>query len=165
MTIQTAGQLRGFLADVLLDIRAKRMKPDEAAAIAKVAGEINRSLAVEVATALQAGVEKPVPGSMVITTELPGNSGELPEGAGSDVVFDDGPTEPPKIINQNIPQADPIDPSKLAPIPPKRLEDATANFRRNQDGEKIWCEQCERRVTTGQVVSCKSFYCKAKEVA
>lgn len=31
--------------------------------------------------------------------------------------------------------------------------------------EKIWCEQCEMRVTAGQAVGCKSPHCKAKLAA
>ncbi|WP_312487154.1 hypothetical protein [Sphingomonas sp.] len=80
MSIYTAGELRSFLADVLVDIRAKRVTPDEAGAIAKVAGEINKSLAVEVQTALASGVKKPVPGSMAIGS--PDTPRLLPEGKG-----------------------------------------------------------------------------------
>lgn len=179
MTIHTAGQLRGFLADVLIDIRAKRIAPDEAAAIAKVAGEINRSLAVEVATALQAGVKKPVPGSMVIAsaTELPGNSGELPEGAGSDILFDectgqsnlgqltDESGKSPVSAETRVFGAEKLNGDQTQNKKPATLEDATANFARNRDGDKIWCEQCDMRVTVGQAVGCKSPHCKAKEAA
>lgn len=69
--IHTAGELRGFLAEVLIGIREKRVSPDEAGAIAKVAAEINRSLAVEIQTALQTGIENPVAGSMVIASRSP----------------------------------------------------------------------------------------------
>lgn len=178
MTIQTAGQLRGFLADVLLDIRAKRIAPDEAAAIAKVAGEINRSLAVEVATALQVGVKKPVPGSMVITSGEPfGNSEELPEGAGIDVASDAAPgqSNPGQLTCESgkspisaeirVFGAEKLSPEQIQNRKPATLEDATANFARNRDGDKIWCEQCEMRVTTSQAVGCKSQHCKAKEAA
>lgn len=52
MTIKTAGELRGFLADVLLGIRAGDVTVEDANAIAKVAGQINQSLAVEVKAAI-----------------------------------------------------------------------------------------------------------------
>lgn len=51
--IKTAGDLRSFLADVLLDIRAGKVDPAKAAAISTVAGQINKSLAIEVGAALQ----------------------------------------------------------------------------------------------------------------
>lgn len=51
--IKTAADLRGFLADVLEDIRAGKVDPAKAAAISNVAGQINKSLAIEVGAALQ----------------------------------------------------------------------------------------------------------------
>ncbi|APX66268.1 hypothetical protein V3I01_07975 [Sphingomonas sp. gentR] len=165
MSIRTAGELRSFLADVLVDIRAKRVTPDEAGAIAKVAGEINKSLAVEVQTALASGVKKPVPGSMAIGS--PDAPRLLPEGESGDGEIDEPePTKPQKNITENTPAADPIDPAKVPPSKPMRLDDATANFKRNQqDGDRVWCEQCDMRVTTSQAVGCKSKFCKAKEAA
>lgn len=52
MGIKTAGELRGFLADVLEDIRSGKVDPAKANAISNVAGQINKSLAIEVGTAL-----------------------------------------------------------------------------------------------------------------
>lgn len=53
MSIKTAGELRGFLADILLKIRDGSVDVDEATAIAKVAGQINSSLAIEAKTAVE----------------------------------------------------------------------------------------------------------------
>lgn len=53
MSIKTAGELRGFLADILVKIRDGSVDVDEATAIAKVAGQINSSLAIEAKTALE----------------------------------------------------------------------------------------------------------------
>lgn len=154
--LRTAGDLRTFLADVLVDIRAKRVTPDEAGAIAKVAGEINKSLAVEVQTALASGVRAPVPGSMAIGS--PEAPALLPEGAGSEDP-DDEPTEPPKNKTENITQPEPAPPSQPKP---KITEICQPPLR---DGDKIWCEQCEQRVTVGQAIGCKSRFCTAKAAA
>lgn len=51
--INTAGELRTFLANVMMDIRAGRMEAEDATAISKVAGQINQSLAVEVNARIQ----------------------------------------------------------------------------------------------------------------
>lgn len=67
--IKTAGDLRTFLADVLIDIRNGAIDADQASAISKVAAQINNSLAVEVNTALRLasmGKDHPVAGSMAI---------------------------------------------------------------------------------------------------
>lgn len=34
-----------------------------------------------------------------------------------------------------------------------------------EDRERVWCEQCDRSVTVGEAVSCKSAFCKAKAAA
>jgi hypothetical protein len=52
-SIKTAGELRGFLADILIGIRDGRVDVEEATAIAKVAGQINSSLAIEAKTAVE----------------------------------------------------------------------------------------------------------------
>lgn len=67
--IKTAGDLRSFLADVMMDIRAGRMEAEDAGAISKIAAQINQSLAVEVNTALQLekmGKPGAVAGTMLI---------------------------------------------------------------------------------------------------
>lgn len=67
--IKTAGDLRSFLADILVDIRSGSIDADQASAISKVAAQINNSLAVEVNTALRLasmGKDHPVAGSMRI---------------------------------------------------------------------------------------------------
>lgn len=53
MSIKTSGELRGFLADILVGIRDGKVDVEEANAIAKVAGQINQSLAVEVKAAVE----------------------------------------------------------------------------------------------------------------
>lgn len=53
MQIKTAGELRGFLADIMVGIRDGRVDTDNATAIAKVAGQINASLAIEAKTAIE----------------------------------------------------------------------------------------------------------------
>lgn len=73
MTIKTAGDLRGFLAEVLVEIKSGTVDVEKANAISKVAAEINRSIATEVQTALQlqrmdrSGDE---PGSLLISSHL-----------------------------------------------------------------------------------------------
>lgn len=52
-SIKTAGELRGFLADILVRIRDGKIDVDDATAIAKVAGQINSSLAIEAKTAVE----------------------------------------------------------------------------------------------------------------
>ena len=80
--IKTAGDLRSFLADVLVDIRAGSIDADQASAISKVAAQINNSLAVEVNTALRLasmGKDHPVAGSMRIGNADPARDA-LPNG-------------------------------------------------------------------------------------
>lgn len=67
--IETAGDLRAFLADVMVGIRDGNIDYQDAGAISKVAAQINNSLAVEVNTALRLasmGKDSPVAGSMRI---------------------------------------------------------------------------------------------------
>lgn len=71
MTIRTAGELRGFLAEVLQGIRSGSVDVEEAQAIAKVAAQINQSLAVEVSVAIRLqnlGRDQPPAGSMLIAS-------------------------------------------------------------------------------------------------
>jgi hypothetical protein len=71
MAIKTAGELRGFLADVLLGIRSGDIDVEQANAIAKVAGQINSSLAVEAKTAIELqkmGKDKYTAGAMQIAS-------------------------------------------------------------------------------------------------
>lgn len=68
-TLRTAGELRGFLADVLIGIQGGTIDTNKANAIAKVSAQINQSLAVEVNTALQLekmGGGRAVAGTMII---------------------------------------------------------------------------------------------------
>jgi hypothetical protein len=53
MTIKTAGELRGFLAGILEGIRDGKVDVEDATAIARVAGQINASLAIEAKTAIE----------------------------------------------------------------------------------------------------------------
>ncbi|MBK9005287.1 MAG: hypothetical protein IPM41_15990 [Sphingomonadales bacterium] len=69
MKIKTAGDLRSFLADVIVGIRDGNIDYQDATAISKVAAQINNSLAVEVNTALRLtgmGKDHPVAGTMAI---------------------------------------------------------------------------------------------------
>lgn len=135
-TLRTAGELRGFLADVLIGIQAGTIDTNKANAIAKVSAQINQSLAVEVNTALQLermGGERPVAGSMVIAFH--GDENALTPAAEPAATAPEG--------------ASPV----IAFAPPKR------------DGDKVWCDQCDMNVTVGQAVGCKSVHCKAKAVA
>lgn len=71
MSIKTAGELRAFLADILVGIKNGDIDVDEANAIAKVAGQINQSLAVEAKTAIELqkmGENGHVAGSMQIAS-------------------------------------------------------------------------------------------------
>lgn len=76
--LNTAGELRGFLADVLTGIRDGTVAVDRAQAIAKVTAQINQSLIVEVNAALQIrkmGEGHPEAGSMLLTSDLPIEAG------------------------------------------------------------------------------------------
>lgn len=107
--ITTAGELRGFLAEVLLGIRNGSIDVDEANAIAKVSSQINQSLSVEVNTALQLqkmGKDHPAAGTMLIAN-------------GSSMAL--------------------------------------------EEGEAVWCEQCEHRRSPAQIAACPDKFCKAKK--
>lgn len=147
MQLKTAGDLRGFLAEVLVGIKEGTVDASQAHAISKVAAQINSSLATEVQARMHLkGLDGEVAGSMVIAGANPG--------------------EPAKVIAPSAPVADMDDPSKVPPVRPIQLEDATANFRRNkQIADKVWCDQCDMNVTVSQAVGCKSRFCKAREAA
>lgn len=73
--IKTAGELRGFLADVLIGIQNGDINADKAHAIAKVSAQINQSLAVEVNTVLQLqrigkGHAQPEAGDLLIASDV-----------------------------------------------------------------------------------------------
>lgn len=73
MTIKTAGDLRTFLADVLLDIRKGDVDVNKANAIAKIAAQINQSIATEVNTALQLKrmkQDQEEPGALLISGQI-----------------------------------------------------------------------------------------------
>ena len=75
--IKTAGDLRGFLAEVLVGIRQRKVGVEEAKAIAMVSAQINQSLSTEVNTCLaleRMGKNAPVAGTMMI-----GDAPALPE--------------------------------------------------------------------------------------
>lgn len=130
-TLKTAGELRGFLAGVLEDVRSGKIDANRANAIAKVSAQINQSLQVEVSTALELKKMGQTAGDMVIAGSV--------EAA-----------VPPQI--EASPPAVPARPVKGVSAP-------------MSDGEKVWCDQCDMRVTVGQAVSCRSPHCKAKEAA
>lgn len=72
--LRTAGDLRGFLADVLVGIRDGTIDANKANAISKVAAQINQSLSTELVTAMKvrdAGGGEPAPGSLTLgSTEI-----------------------------------------------------------------------------------------------
>ena len=76
MKIKTAGDLRSFLADVMVGIRDGNIDYQDATAISKVAAQINNSLAVEVNTALRlTGMGKDHPGPPIAIVPSRGNYG------------------------------------------------------------------------------------------
>lgn len=135
-TLKTAGDLRNFLADTLVGIRDGKIGASEATAIAKVSAQINQSLQVEVATRLQMREQGNEPaGGMLLGAPEP-EAAALP-----------APPPPAEIV----PVAQPVSAKPVQFTPPR--------------DEKIWCTQCEMRVTVGQAVGCKSKHCAAKAVA
>lgn len=57
-------------------------------------------------------------------------------------------------------------PSKFQVSKPASLEDAVANYAGNSDtDEKVWCDQCDKRVATAHAAACTSAFCKAKTPA
>ncbi len=74
MTIKTAGDLRSFLAGIMVDIKNGNIDAEQAGAISKVSAQINQSLAVEVKAAIEMhklGKGGHSAGSMLIGTEKP----------------------------------------------------------------------------------------------
>lgn len=129
MPIETAGELRGFLAECLIDIREGRMKAQDAQALSKVAAQINQSLAVEINTALQ--LEKMGRQAATVGTMLVGvPSSPLPSA----------------VIEKPKPEIKPLDETDF-----KILD---AHFQ----GKK-WCEQCEAQIDLKEAAGCKSKFC------
>ena len=144
--LKTAGELRGFLADVLVGIKDGTIDANKANAIAKVSAQINQSLSVEVNTALQMerlGKGSALPGSMIIAGEA---VIALPEVDDTPAPVPISPPPPPPVAKQVTAQPA----QKIAK--PKR------------DGDKVWCEQCESRVTSTQAIACRSAHCKAQSL-
>lgn len=57
-------------------------------------------------------------------------------------------------------------PSKFQVSKPASLEDAVANYVGNSDtDEKVWCDQCDKRVSSAHAAACTSAFCKAKPPA
>ncbi len=150
--LKTAGELRGFLADTLADIRSGIIDTNKANAIAKIAAQINASLQVEVTTALQLekmGGGTAVAGSMVIATHE--TEGEM--------------------VRQ-LPQADPVldramdvidTPVEIAPKPiaaPKPKFSGSVP-KLVEPGTRVFCDQCDRNVTVAEGMACTSAFCKA----
>lgn len=92
MRIRTAGELRGFLADVMVGIRNGSVEPTQAHAISKIAAQINQSIACEVNTALQ--LERMGKPGAVAGTMLIGG----PPDENADDGTDDEPVRPPDMI-------------------------------------------------------------------
>lgn len=62
------------------------------------------------------------------------------------------------------PAAIPSEPEPTPQITPPQRKPGLVELAK-RDGDKVWCEQCEMRVTTSQAVGCKSPHCKAKAAA
>lgn len=162
MQLKTAGDLRGFLAEVLVGVREGTIDANKANAISKVAAQINQSLATEVTTRIrlkELGADDA--GQMLIGR---GDAGPAQVVEAIAEVVEPVPVLPAEEATAAI--SEPVQPPATTPQPRVTLEDATANYRRAKaDGDKIWCEQCELRVTTSQAISCKSKFCTAKAAA
>lgn len=140
MQLKTAGDLRGFLAGVLVGIRDGTIDAAQASSISKVAAQINQSLATEV----QARIN---------LKDLGGEAGAMVIASGEHV------RDVPKLV-----EAAPPAPSEQFAESAKKVV-AVAPARARTDADKIWCDQCDMQVTAGQAVGCKSPFCKAKDAA
>lgn len=141
MQLRTAGDLRGFLAEVLVGIKNGDVDANQAGAISKVAAQINASLATEVQARMHLkGLDGEAAGGMVI--------GSLAA---------DSPAAEPLQKPQQLPAAPSEQFAEAAKI------SAPRHTPKRGEGEKIWCEQCDMSVTVAQAVGCKSAFCKAKD--
>lgn len=159
MQLKTTGDLRGFLADVLVGIRDGSIDAGQANSISKVAAQINQSLSTEVQARINLKELGGEAGAMVIVSD---HVRDVPK------MIESVTVEPVQSVHQ-LPQADVVDPGKVMPLG-KRAEQADPAkpiivTRPRKESDKIWCEQCEMRVTVGQAVGCKSQHCKAKDAA
>lgn len=180
MQLKTAGDLRGFLADVLVGIKSGSVDASQASSISKVAAQINASIATEVQARIHLKeLGGDAAGAMIIANPVADtrpapelthhhvDDDHVPDAGKMVEIEAEAPAQPePKI--EPICQPEQIAESANSPVVAlaTSLDEAAANYRRNtQDKDKTWCDQCEMRVTTSQAVSCKSRYCKAKEAA
>ena len=155
--LRTAGELRGFLADVLADIRQGHVDTNKANAIAKIAAQINASLQVEVTTALQLekmGGGKAVAGSMVIAThEMESETArQLPKAE---------PEVERAMEVLDVPL--PVPAEKVEPVARAATSKPILPQNPNAHPDRIWCEQCDQSVTVSQALVCGSKFCKAKD--
>jgi hypothetical protein len=60
---------------------------------------------------------------------------------------------------------DPRAPAAVSKAPPATLEDATASYLANRDDGRLWCEQCDRRVTATVAGMCVSKFCSVRVTA
>lgn len=131
--IKTAGEMRGFLAEVMVDIRNGKIKAQEASAISKVAAQINQSISTEIAAAIQLerlSGQNAKAGSMVITDSL----------------IEQTVDEPMVIETQvEVVEPTPADPSHFSP------------------GGKVFCNQCEDLVPKAEADACRSKFCPLKK--
>jgi hypothetical protein len=157
--LKTTGDLRGFLADVLVGIRDGSIDANKANSISKVAAQINQSLSTEVQARMNLKGLDGEAGQMVIASD---HVRDVPN------MIESAPVEPVQSVHQ-LASADVNDASKVMPMS-KQADQANPVkpvivTRNRQEGDKLWCDQCEMRVTTGQAVGCKSPHCKAKDAA
>lgn len=192
MRIRTAGDMRGFLADIMVGIRGGSVDSAQAHAIAKIAAQINQSLAVEVNTALQLermGKDRPVAGSMLIgpageaPTPLP--HPPAPEEA-DPYEADDKWAEAAVRHIEKLKSAETV--GEFVSSHCDRLESlmegrpelhAQITVAINEAYERLqpselarikeslredlqWCDQCDMRVTPEELAGCKSRHCSLK---
>lgn len=136
--IKTAGDLRMFLAQLLVDIREGKINPTQAQAAAKLAAQINQSLAVEVNTALQLermGKNHPIAGSMAL-----GHTSQQ-----------DAPPPPSQDNESGSGEGRVFKAERELADPKHRLRD-----------DLIECEQCDAMVAPEDVAQCRSRFCSLK---
>jgi ribosomal protein L40E len=139
MQIKTAGELRSFLAEVLIGIRDGSVNPTQAQAISKVAAQINQSLSVEVNTALQLermGKDHPVAGTMQLGAPEPAPEPDRPQIEFTERVGED---------------------SEPVVLPFAKAQD---KFRT----DLIWCDQCDARVAPEDATACRSTRCSLRKI-
>jgi ribosomal protein L40E len=154
MQIKTAGELRSFLAEVLIGIRDGSVNPTQAQAISKVAAQINQSLSVEVNTALQLermGKDHPVAGTMQLGAPEPDRPQvEFTERVGEDSLL--------RAADEKVfGEAEDTLVEEPVVLPFAKAQD---KFRT----DLIWCDQCDARVAPEDATACRSTRCSLRKI-